>query len=285
MYIIVDSGSSKSDWVLIDNEKITHYSTIGFNPNFHSSEFIIDEIAKLNELILVQDKIAKIFFYGAGCSNLNANLILEKALYKIFKNAIIKVDTDLKACVLATYNNEPTISCILGTGSNACFYDGENVIQQTPALGYILGDEGSGTYFGKKLIKNYLYHLLPQELEDEFNLEFDFNKDKIIDKIYKQANANVFLASFIPFILKNKNHEFIKQMLFEGFEKFIKIHIYSYPNYKNLEINFIGSLAYFFREELIETAKKFELNINQVIQKPIEGLIKYHQKIESQKNN
>ncbi|MGB1647045.1 MAG: ATPase, partial [Crocinitomicaceae bacterium] len=167
----------------------------GFNPYFHSAEDISREISQHPDLILLADQIEHIYFYGAGCSSKKLNKIVENGLSTVFPSAKILVDHDLLACAYATYDGEPGISCILGTGSNSCFFDGKNLVEEVPALGYVLGDEGSGSYFGKYLLSSYLYKRLTEEINDAFEKKYNLSNATIVDKVYKECNANVYIAS------------------------------------------------------------------------------------------
>lgn len=277
MYFIVESGSTKSDWVLLESKsKKNIYSTIGFNPYFHSSTQIENEIRKNAALTEIAPLIKGIYFYGAGCSSEHLNKIVSTGLRSVFNDAEIIVDHDLLACAYATYTGKPVISCILGTGSNSCYFDGKNLKEKVPALGYILGDEGSGSYFGKQLIANYLYHRLPKELSNDFYATYHLEKDVLIDRIYKQPNANVFIASFMPFIAKHKDHEYIQQMVREGFKKFMDIHVCCFENYKEVEVNFVGSISEIFEKQLQEAASVFGINIGRIIRRPVDSLVQYH---------
>ena len=173
MVLIVESGSTKSDWVLLSPEnKQDVYSSMGFNPYFHSSAVIENELRRHAELMSHAEKIQQIYFYGAGCSSSEMNDIVKLGLTNVFTNAHIHIDHDLIACAYATYSGNPSICCIIGTGSNSCYFDGETISEVVPALGYILGDEGSGTYFGKKLLSAFLYHQLPKHVEEDFVKEY-----------------------------------------------------------------------------------------------------------------
>jgi glucosamine kinase len=276
MYIIVDSGSTKSDWVILDNENTKYFSTMGFNPYFHKEKTIVEAINNCEGLMKVSEKVEAVYFYGAGCSSEELNLIIENALKFVFINAKITVDHDLTACALATYDNRPSISCIIGTGSNSCYFDGEVITEEVPALGYILGDEGSGSYFGKQLLSNFLYKKLPKHIEEDFIKEYNLTKDKIVDKVYMKPNANVYIASFMRFIAKHAEDAYFKEMMYKGFKHFMEIHVCCYSNYKETDVNFIGSIAFLFKNELEKAALELDIQINKIVQKPIEGLVKYH---------
>lgn len=286
MIIIIDSGSTKSDWVLLNESENEYFSTIGLNPYFHSAQLVHDTVCENEGLNNIKSLITQVFFYGAGCSSVALNKIIEDGLKSVFTNAKIHVDHDLKACAYATYEGEPSISCIIGTGSNSCYFDGKNIYEEVPALGYILGDEGSGTYFGKQLLSKYLYKLLPKHIHEAFEAQTGLSKDIIIDNVYMQPNANVYLASFMRFIVQFAEDPFIKEMIFEGFKQFIQIHVACYENHKQIKVHFVGSIAHLFRKELDEACNFYQVKLGQTIQKPIDGLINYHLKyiLQNQKN-
>jgi len=204
MIFIIESGSTKSDWVLVDKSKQTFYKTIGFNPYFHSSDVVATEIRKNKSIMSHVPDVSKIFFYGAGCSSDKLNQEIERGLQMVFPDAEIVVDHDLLACAYATYDGEPGISCIIGTGSNSCFFDGADLSEEVPALGYVLGDEGSGSYFGKFLLSSFLYHRLPKDILEDFEASYQMTHAEIVANVYKSDSANVFIASFMPFIVKHK---------------------------------------------------------------------------------
>ncbi len=286
MILIIDSGSTKSDWVLLKDSGNEYFSTIGLNPYFHSEELVYNTVCENEGLNEIKSQISLVFFYGAGCSSKELNKIIENGLQKVFIHAKIHIDHDLKACAYATYEGEPSISCIIGTGSNSCYFDGKEIYEEVPALGYILGDEGSGTYFGKQLLSMYLYKLLPKHIHEAFESQTGLTKDKIVDNVYMQPNANVYLASFMKFIVQFSNDPFVKEMIYEGFKKFIQIHVACYENHKQIKVHFVGSIAHLFRNELNEACKYYQVTLGQTIQKPIDGLINYHIKyiLEGQKN-
>lgn len=277
MFFVVESGSTKSDWVLIDNKNNqTFYSTMGFNPYFHSSDLIESELMGHEEIYRLAPEVKGVFFYGAGCSSSQMNEIVAAGLRRVFKNATVLVEHDLLACAYSTYRGVPVISCIIGTGSNSCYFDGQNLSEEVPALGYVLGDEGSGSYFGKQLLAAFLYHKLSPEIEKDFVSSYALDKDTIVDKVYREPNANVFIASFMPFIYKHKSDAFIRKMLVEGFKRFIDVHVTCYPNYTQTEINFVGSISALFEEELKEAASSFGLTVGAIIRRPVDALVNYH---------
>ena len=277
MILVVDSGSTKSDWVLLSDSGQETFSTMGLNPYFHSSEIVYTAVYENEGLNNIRSFVEKVFFYGAGCSSDALNQIIKNGLQKAFPSAKIVVDHDLKACAYATYEGDPAISCIIGTGSNSCYFDGSEVSEVVPALGYVLGDEGSGTYFGKQLLSNYLYKRLPENIQHAFYEETKLTKDQIVDHVYMQPNANVYLASFMPFIVKFAHDSYIKEMVFKGFKQFIDVHVCCYLNYKDVKVHFVGSIAALFREELKAACEVYSVNLGNTIQKPIDGLVRFHE--------
>jgi len=279
MVFVVESGSTKSDWMLIkDGKPCGEFTTIGFNPFFCTTDFIVSELHKNEGLTDVAQHVQAIYFYGSGCSSTVQNEVIREGLSKVFPSSKIHVDHDLVACAYATYQGRPGISCIIGTGSNSCFFDGFKVTEVVPALRYILGDEGSGSYFGKKLLAAYLYHQLPVALAEEFEATYGLDKQGILDKVYLQPNPNVFIASFMPFIAKHRHEPFFQTMVREGFRHFMEVHVCCYPNYKEADLHFVGSLAGIFQDDLECAAQSLGLTITSVVGKPAEGLVDYHLK-------
>lgn len=277
MVLIVDSGSTKSDWVVLkdrDNREI--FKTMGFNPYFHSETIIANAIKQNSQLFQFSESITQVFYYGAGCSSEELNSIVHRAIKQTFPNAEVHVGHDLLACAYATYTGVPSISCILGTGSNSCHFDGEHLTEEVPALAYILGDEGSGSYFGKKLLAAYLYKKLPTVIAEDLKQTFELDKDIILKNVYMLPHANVYLASFMRFIAKHKEHPFIDSMIYEGLKDFIAIHVACYKDHKEVPVHFIGSIGYFFENQLRRAARDMEIELATVIRKPIDGLVDYH---------
>jgi glucosamine kinase len=275
MIAIIEGGSTKSDWILLSGEKKLPFHTKGINPYFHSVEEVIESIKENEELCSFRDEISQVFFYGAGCSASHLNEIVEKGFQSVFKNAQISVDHDLTACAYSTYTGKPGISCIIGTGSNSCYFDGVNLTEQVPALGYILGDEGSGSYFGKKLLADFLYGKLPKPMAQKLEL-LGWTKDLIVEKVYREPNANVFLASFMPFIAGFRDNDYVKNMIREGFEHFVRNHVLCFENAKEVPVHFVGSIADMFIHELKQTLSAYDIKIGVVIRKPIHGLALFH---------
>ena len=277
MIFIIESGSTKSDWVLVDNKsKQTFYKTIGFNPYFHSAEVVASEIRKNKGIMSKENDVTKVFFYGAGCSSDKLNKEISDGLSSIFQNAEVFVEHDLLACAYATYDGRPGISCIIGTGSNSCYYDGQDLTEVVPALGYVLGDEGSGSFFGKFLLSNFLYHKLPEEIHNDFVKTFDISEAEIVSNVYQRDSANVFIASFMPFIVKHKDHAFFNETIIKGLEQFMEVHVCCYENYIETPVHFVGSLSALLENELKTAAQELGIDIQSIIAKPVDNLVNYH---------
>ena len=277
MILIAESGSTKTDWVLVnDNKEITMFKTMGFNPFFHSSEFIAEEIQNNKEFYEASKNVDKLYFYGAGCSSDEMNNIVNIGLNKTYPNSTIIVDHDLLACALSTYQGEPSISCILGTGSNSCYFDGKVLREEVPAIAYVLGDEGSGSFYGKKLLRDYLYNQLPESISKDFESQFGNAKADIFENVYMKPHANVYLASFMKFINRHYHHEYVVNMIQHGMNEFMKIHVCCYPEHKSVKTHFIGSISKIFERELIQAAKNNGVILGEIIQKPVDNLVNYH---------
>jgi N-acetylglucosamine kinase-like BadF-type ATPase len=278
MIFIAESGSTKCDAVFVkeDGTEIARINTMGFNPFFHTAAFIQRELSTVAEINTYGPQVSQVFFYGAGCSSPALNSIVAKGLEKAFPNASILVDHDLKSCAYATYRGEPAISCILGTGSNSVYYDGNSISEEVPALAYILGDEGSASYLGKKLLAAYLYKQLPAAIHQDFDATYGLRKDEILDQVYTKPHANVFLASFAPFFSKHIEHPFIWEIVFSGFRNFLQTHALCYPNAREVKLNFVGSIAHYFQDVLEDAVNHLDLQMGVVVQKPLDGLIQYH---------
>jgi len=277
MILIADSGSTKSDWIIYSAGAEVRTGTMGFNPFFHTTEIIYEAITQNTELKSIAMEVSSIFFYGAGCSSEARNAIVHKALQQSFPNAVhITVEHDQTAAALATCGDEPGIACILGTGSNSCYYDGNITSEEVPSLGYVLGDEGSGSFFGKALLKEYLYKHLPDDLYKAFDEEFKTSKEEIFRAVYHEPNPNVYLASFMRFISQRRDHPHFRERIYAGLASFANIHISCFSNYKEVPVHFVGSIAYYFREVLEEVAKNYRFTIGEIIKKPIDNLAKYH---------
>ncbi len=275
--LIADSGSTKTEWCLLEGNKKKLINTQGLSPYFLSG---IQVKATLEKELLPKIKNViptQIYFYGTGCSNPNNVKIIKDALKAVFKTSKISVDHDLLGAAKALCGHEKGIACILGTGSNSCYYDGKKIVKNSPGLGYVLGDEGSGAYLGKKVIQYFLYNTFEPDLMDRFNAKFKTNSIEILDAVYKQPLPNRYLANFAVFLKENRGHYMIENIIEDGFNDFFFNHIYKYRESWTMPINFIGSIAYGFKDVLKDMCLSYELKLGKVLKNPMEGLIKYHQ--------
>ncbi len=277
MKLIADSGSTKCDWMIVGEHGNKIAKTMGFNPFFHTQEFIETQLQDNAELMSIKSAIKEIYYYGAGCSSSDRNQIIRTALSEIFTNAsVVHVAEDLDGAAYAASGHNPGIVCIIGTGSNSCYFDGKQVHSRIPALGYVLGDEASGAYFGKIMVSNYLYNLMPSKLAVKFFDTYKEDKESILHATYNKPNANVYLASFMKFASANRDEPWIKQMIYDGIKTFAEIHITSHPEYKTVPVNFVGSIAYYFQDQLDKVANEMGFKVGTIVKKPIEALVDYH---------
>ncbi len=278
MIAIVDGGSTKCDWVLINQEGdiLLKTETIGFNPNIINVEKIPAELEIHSSLKENQDQIKYIFFYGSGCGLEENKLKVKKALQTFFIHANIVVKEDMTAAAYSAYNGEPAIVCILGTGSNSCYFDGKIVKRELPSLGFLIGDDGSGCALGKILVKNYFMKKLPPDLHQAFTETYNLQIEDLIKNMYHNPRANAYLADFSKFILDRKEHPFLQHLVFEELKNYFEYQVLPYEESKNCEINFIGSIAYYFEDILRAVAAECHLRVGTIVQKPIENLVKYH---------
>ncbi len=274
--LIADSGATKAEWCLVDGKKKKTFFTQGISPYFLTT----DQIQKIIELELMP-KLNKalpdeIFYYGTGCSNSNNIKIVQKALKNVFGNKKIEVGHDLLAAARALCGKEKGIACILGTGSNSCYFNGKRVVKNSPGLGYVLGDEGSGAYLGRKVIQHYLYKTFDEDLMDRFSAKYNTNADEILEAVYKKPLANRYLATYTMFLAENRGHYMIENIIEDSFNDFFFNHVYKYKESWSMPVNFVGSVAFGFQDVLKEMCRAYELHLGTVLKNPMQGLIKYH---------
>lgn len=277
MILIADSGATKTDWCLGENKADAQIiQTQGINP-FHQTKEHIAQI--LSEELLPQlgeaKTVSHIHFYGAGCTP-EKSVIVKEELETFFPQAQIEVQSDLLGAARSLCGKEKGIACILGTGSNSCEYDGEKITANVSPLGYILGDEGSGATLGKHLVGDCLKHQLPEHICSQFLEYTGLTPAQIIDKVYRQPQANRFLASLTPFLSMHRNEPEIHELLISCFSDFFRRNVMQYASHTDCEIHFTGSIAWHFQEEMKEAAKTLDIRTGKFIQSPIHGLINYH---------
>lgn len=277
MILIVESGSSKADWLLVEKgETKLSFQTKGWNPLFMDLAEMNMRLQSYKDLEPFFPVISQIFFYAPGVTNLTSKETLSKALDAIFVNASVIIESDLLAAARACYEKTPLFVSILGTGSNTAFYDGEVLQQYTPSLGYVLGDEGSGASLGKLLLKAYLYHSLPNDLHLEFSKKHSISKDLVLKSVYKSDKPNRFLASYAPFLVEHKKHPFVEELVRGEFGVYLCAHILSNKASHDFPLVFVGSVAYFFQDILKDLCVQNSLLVANIIQSPIKGLKAYH---------
>lgn len=276
--LIADSGSTKTDWVLLDkNNVISQFQTIGFNPYFQSSNDICSEIQHnfLPHIATQLDKIESIAYYGAGCSTPDKIQVVKQGLYLAFGNINTEVNHDLLAAARALCGKEKGIACILGTGSNSCLYDGKDVIENVPSVGYFFGDHGSGAAIGKSFIQQYFDEKLPAHLHAAFE-KAGYHREVILENMYKKPMPSKYLANVSSFLSEFNNDTFVQQLIKQCFIDFFDSQVSKYTNAKDLPVNSVGSIGYYYKDLLILTAKEKGFIIGNIIKSPIEGLIKFH---------
>ena len=282
MILIADSGSTKTDWRLIEGKKNIHqFSTIGFSPYFQDSDTIAEEIKGnllpgIKALSLDEQDEMEIYFYGTGCSSEEKCEVVHRAIRQNFPNSIIEVEHDLLGAARALCGENEGIAAILGTGSNSCYYDGNKIIENIASLGFILGDEGSGAYMGKVFIQDYLNKEQPLSISERFYERFKLSKEDILNAVYKKPLPNKFLASFTKFIFQNKNEQYIINLVIDCFDKFFIKHICKYTNYKEVKMSCVGSVGYYFSDTLHAVASNRNVLIDKIIESPIASLTLYH---------
>ncbi|HEY8401313.1 MAG TPA: BadF/BadG/BcrA/BcrD ATPase family protein [Cytophagaceae bacterium] len=278
MIVVADSGSTKTDWRILDGSKeVGNYYTHGFNPYIQSTEEITALLqGELGGKIAHAMAVTEVYFYGAGCSSKKNNESVAQAIKTIFPGAEIEVNHDLLAAARAACGREAGVTAILGTGSNTCFYDGENILENVESLGFILGDEGSGAYIGKKLLQAYFYKELPAHVVDVFNNTYKMSKEEIFESVYKKPFPNRFLAAFSRFVKDNIAEPSVKKIVVSAFEDFFDNHVCRYAKHKEVPLNSVGSVGYHFKDVLIEVGKSKGVTVNRVLESPTPGLIEYH---------
>jgi len=280
MILVADSGSTKTDWRLIkDNKIINSFSSIGLNPYFITPELLSTFKNEISSKINPKE-IKLVNFYGAGCSGNKNRVYISEILKDIFLNSKIIVETDLLGAARASFSKEKGIVIILGTGANTCLFDGEKINSNLPSLGYLFGDEGGGDYLGKQLINDYLKYFLPNEISTKFEIEYNIDRYKILDNVYKNSSPNKYFASFVKFIANNISNEYIYSLVKLSFTKLFNNYICKYENWEKHKIRTVGSVAYFFNNILNEVANEYNTDIDNCIKEPADKLAQYHISIE-----
>ena len=277
-YIIADSGATKCQWTMVSSNKKTTFATVGISPYFLSAAQIQAIVEKTFKNKIKLDSVNAVYFYGTGLSNPQNVTQLKKALKAVFTKASFDIQTDLVAAARATCQNKKGVACILGTGSNTGFYNGKKITKNSPGLGYVLGDEGSGAYLGKKVIQYYLYKTYDEDLMSRFEKKFATSKDEILNNVYKEATPNRYLAKFTEFLVENRGHYMIENIIEDGLNDFFYAHINKMNEAWLYPIHFVGSVAYGFKDIIKQLALSYEIELGSIVKSPMQGLITYHQK-------
>ncbi|MGB5943221.1 MAG: BadF/BadG/BcrA/BcrD ATPase family protein [Leeuwenhoekiella sp.] len=280
MILVVDSGSTKTDWIALneEGEQLFQTQTFGLNPQVLSAEILNERIINNYELYKHRHDVSHVYFYGAGCGTEKPKALIGDVFNDFFDKATkIEIKEDTYAALYATTKkNEAGIVCILGTGSNCSMYNGETIIQKVTSLGYILMDDGSGNYFGRQMLRDFHFNKIPKDLAYEFAKDFDLTAETIKNHLYKMPNPNTYLAQFARFLITNKDHEYAKTLIRKGLRLFIEHQILQFEEARSIPTHFVGSIAFYLQDELREMAGEYDLILGQVLKRPIEGLVAYH---------
>jgi N-acetylglucosamine kinase-like BadF-type ATPase len=279
MKLLVDSGSTKADWIAINDEGKVLFTTqsLGLNPEVLSKDEIIKRLDDRFDISHNKNKATHLYFYGAGCGTDRMKTFLTEVFQSYFTKAAVEVKEDTYAAVYATTpKGEQAIVCILGTGSNCSFFDGKTLHQKVQSLGYICMDDCSGNRFGRHLLRGYMFNKMPDDLLNEFKRVYNVDVDVVKHNLYKEPNPNAYLATFAKFLIQNKDNDFCKKYIYSEMEDFVENYIKQYENYKDVHVHFVGSIAFYLRDELYEILSKHDIHLGNVLRRPIDGLIAYH---------
>lgn len=274
--LIADSGATKAEWCLIKDGKVKTIFTQGISPYFLNTEQIRDLLLTELKPNLKRMEPDEIFYYGTGCANPQNAKSVKKAIQQVFATAHIEVNHDLMAAARALCGRKRGVACILGTGSNSCFYDGKKIVKNSPGLGYVLGDEGSGAYLGKKVIQYYLYKTFDEEMMGRFDVTYTTNASEILENVYKKPLPNRYLAGFTRFLADNRGHYMIENIIEDGLNDFFFNHLCKYRETWTLPISFAGSVAFGFKDVLQHLCSSYEFELGVVMKNPMAGLVEYH---------
>ena len=280
MILIADSGSTKTAWCLISgNQRVKDITTKGINPFYQTEEEIEAELKNtLCQEIGGENKINSVYFYGAGCADSQINNKLAKTLQQVLKSDKAEVSSDMLGAARGIFKHQKGIACIMGTGSNSAYYDGNEIVKSIPAGGFIIGDDGSGAVLGKTLIADYIKNQMPENILAEFKKFYNGTYLDVVNHVYKQPFPNRWLANFTKFMYEKREDDYIHNMIVNSFTLFFNRNIKQFDSWKDTEVGFVGSIAYYFEKELKEAAQKCEITVSEIYQNPIEGLIEYHSK-------
>ncbi|HSK12099.1 MAG TPA: hypothetical protein VK907_02735 [Phnomibacter sp.] len=279
MILIADSGATKAAWCLVGGKRKLEVKTQGISPYYFTSEQVTHVLLQELAPSIKGKAIDEIHFYGTGCATAAMQQVVKKGIKNAFPKAgKISVASDMMGAARALCGTSKGVVCILGTGSNSCVYNGKRITKNNPAPGFILGDEGSGAYLGRKVLQHFIYNTFDEELMHRFNLKYKTDYRTILDHVYKQPWPNRYMAGFTTFLSENRGHYMIENILEDGLSDFFMTHLYKYTETWSSPINFVGSIAWHFRDKLQEICASFELQLGKILQAPIDGLADFHKK-------
>lgn len=277
MILIADSGSTKTSWCMTDGKaSLWEHTSEGINPYFQNREQIQASVSNIREALPVGLNISNIFYYGSGCGSAQNKKLMHEVFTALFPAVEAEVHTDLMGASRAACGREEGIAAILGTGSNSCFYNGEDIIKNNPSLGFILGDEGSGAYIGKKFIEDFLNGYLPETLSKDFVSKYQLNKDAILEAVYKKPYPNRFLASFVKYLSIHKQDDYVHQLIEASLEAFVVKNVFKYDRCHELSLNCVGSIAFNFRDLLQKVCSEKGIHLGKVLESPLEQIAAFH---------
>jgi N-acetylglucosamine kinase-like BadF-type ATPase len=279
MILIADGGSTKTNWCQLDDaHNRVYFNTEGYNPDFVNTAAIVASLGKSLPDTLPREQVRAVHYYGAGVSSPQKAEVIAGALRQLLPQARVTVTEDLLAAARALLGRGPGFAAILGTGTNSCLYDGEKITYNVDSLGYFLGDEGSGSFIGKRLLRDYLRRLLPDGLQEEFQQAYQLGtRNDVLDRLYNQPLPNRYLASFAKFAYDHNNVSYCRDIVLEGFETFFQNLVQHYPRYQDYTFNCVGSVGYNFRDALTQVAKSHGMEVGKIIRSPIDDLVTYHE--------
>ncbi len=279
MKLIVDSGATKADWIALDEQgnRLFTTQTLGLSPEVINRQEAIERLEARFDIYNNRNDVTSLYFYGAGCGTDRMKKFMTEIFQEFFPKAEVSVKEDTYAAAYATNpTKEKSIICILGTGSNCSYFDGEELHQKVQSLGYIAMDDCSGNRFGRDLVRAYYFNKMPAEMAKQFESEYDLEPDTIKHNLYKEPNPNAYLATFAKFLIQHKDDAFIKSLIVDAMQTFVDNYITQYDNAHEVPVHFVGSIAFYLKAELAEVLAKNNLKIGNVLRRPIDGLIEYH---------
>lgn len=277
MKLIIDGGSTKMEWILLDGNAVTQrFITDGFNPNYSDIQ-TFEHLVRTQSFTPHSNRIQSVHYYGTGCGSETNCQIIKKVFQNRFPEAKIHVTHDLMAVCHAVLGHKKGIACILGTGSNSCVYDGENITERAVSLGYLLGDEGSGMHIGREVVRTYFYDFMPADLRQQFDATYHLTREELIDNLYHQPQPSRYLASFAQFAGEYQKHPYIHDLVKGCLKAFVEASVLRFEGCKSMKVSFVGSVAYHFQSILRECLAEYGLTMGVVMQAPAEGLIQYYQ--------